>query len=141
MAACLLGNSVRLLAMLVGLSRIGVSFSLINPALPARALSIFGFPVSPILYTLEGRAREEYLMTVIRGEKTSDQTVVTLVALAEKAGAPVVMPRLGQPFEPARFERIDPRWREVAAPKGQVAAAVEAEPEVAADASVPWPLD
>jgi acyl-CoA dehydrogenase len=40
-------------------------------ALPARYLSIFGFPVSPILYTLEGRARDEYLMPVIRGEKTS----------------------------------------------------------------------
>ena len=40
-------------------------------ALPSRSLSIFGFPVSPILYTLEGRAREEYLMPVIRGEKTS----------------------------------------------------------------------
>ena len=30
-----------------------------------------GFPVSPILYTLEGDAREEYLLPVIRGEKTS----------------------------------------------------------------------
>lgn len=40
-------------------------------ALPSRALSIFGFPVSPILYTLEGRAREEYLMPVINGTKTS----------------------------------------------------------------------
>ena len=28
-------------------------------ALPARNLNIFGFPVSPILYTLEGRARDE----------------------------------------------------------------------------------
>jgi acyl-CoA dehydrogenase len=40
-------------------------------ALPSRSLSIFGFPVSPILYTLEGRAREEYLLPVIGGEKTS----------------------------------------------------------------------
>src|SRR6266567_5975811 len=40
-------------------------------ALPARHLSLFGFPVSPILYTLEGEAREKYLMPVIRGEKTS----------------------------------------------------------------------
>src|SRR5215475_6842927 len=30
-------------------------------ALPARNLSIFGPPVSPILYTLEGEAREKYL--------------------------------------------------------------------------------
>jgi acyl-CoA dehydrogenase len=40
-------------------------------ALPSRSLSIFGFPVSPILYTLEGRARDEYLLPVISGEKTS----------------------------------------------------------------------
>src|SRR5215813_10864697 len=40
-------------------------------ALPARHVSLFGFPVSPILYTLEGEAREHYLLPVIRGEKTS----------------------------------------------------------------------
>jgi acyl-CoA dehydrogenase len=40
-------------------------------ALPARYLTIFGPPVSPILYTLEGEAREKYLMPVIRGEKKS----------------------------------------------------------------------
>ena len=40
-------------------------------SLPSRSLSIFGFPVSPILYTLEGRARDEYLLPVISGEKTS----------------------------------------------------------------------
>jgi acyl-CoA dehydrogenase len=38
-------------------------------ALPARNLSIFGPPVSPILYKLEGAAREKYLLPVIRGEK------------------------------------------------------------------------
>ena len=38
-------------------------------ALPARGMSIFGPPVSPILYKLEGQARESYLMPVIRGEK------------------------------------------------------------------------
>ncbi len=40
-------------------------------ALPSRAVNIFGFPVSPILYTLEGRAKEEYLLPVINGTKTS----------------------------------------------------------------------
>ena len=38
-------------------------------ALPARGMSIFGPPVSPILYKLEGQARENYLIPVIRGEK------------------------------------------------------------------------
>jgi acyl-CoA dehydrogenase len=40
-------------------------------ALPARNLNIFGPPVSPILYTLEGKAREQYLLPVISGEKRS----------------------------------------------------------------------
>ncbi len=40
-------------------------------ALPARNLNIFGPAVSPILYTLEGEAREQYLLPVIRGEKKS----------------------------------------------------------------------
>jgi acyl-CoA dehydrogenase len=40
-------------------------------ALPARNLNIFGPPVSPILYTLEGEAREQYLLPVISGEKRS----------------------------------------------------------------------
>jgi acyl-CoA dehydrogenase len=42
-----------------------------STALPARGLGIFGPPVSPILYRLEGEAREKYLMPVIRGEKRS----------------------------------------------------------------------
>ena len=42
-----------------------------STALPARYVSIFGPPVSPILYTLEGRARDEYLYPVIRSEKKS----------------------------------------------------------------------
>jgi len=40
-------------------------------ALPSRGVSVFGPPVSPILYRLEGAAREKYLMPVIRGEKQS----------------------------------------------------------------------
>ena len=40
-------------------------------ALPARNLNIFGPPVSPILYPLEGEAREQYLLPVISGEKRS----------------------------------------------------------------------
>jgi acyl-CoA dehydrogenase len=40
-------------------------------ALPSRNVHIFGPSVSPILYQLEGKAREAYLMPVIRGEKRS----------------------------------------------------------------------
>src|ERR1700680_2514233 len=42
-----------------------------TPALPSRNVNVFGPPVSPILYRLEGAAREKYLMPVIRGEKRS----------------------------------------------------------------------
>ena len=40
-------------------------------SLPARNVNIFGPAVSPILYTLEGEAREKYLLPVISGEKNS----------------------------------------------------------------------
>ena len=40
-------------------------------ALPSRNVNIFGPPVSPILYRLEGEAREKYLMPVISGERRS----------------------------------------------------------------------
>jgi acyl-CoA dehydrogenase len=40
-------------------------------ALPSRNVNIFGPSVSPILYGLEGEAREKYLMPTIRGEKRS----------------------------------------------------------------------
>ena len=40
-------------------------------ALPSRAASIFGPPVSPILFHLNDAQKEAYLYPVIRGEKTS----------------------------------------------------------------------
>ena len=40
-------------------------------ALPSRNVNVFGPSVSPILYQLDGEARENYLMPVIRGEKRS----------------------------------------------------------------------
>ncbi len=40
-------------------------------SLPARNVNIFGPAVSPILYTLEGEAREKYLLPVISGAKKS----------------------------------------------------------------------
>src|SRR5262249_31279378 len=42
-----------------------------STSLPSRGMSLFGPPVSPILFQLEGEAREKYLMPVIRGEKRS----------------------------------------------------------------------
>jgi L-ascorbate metabolism protein UlaG (beta-lactamase superfamily) len=42
-----------------------------------------------------------------------DQPAEALFELAPKAGARLVMPRLGQPVEPDRADRIEPWWREV----------------------------
>jgi hypothetical protein len=57
-------------------------------------------------------------------------------------GAHLVMPRLGEPVEPSRVERIDPWWR--LAPPIEAPAKAEP-PEPAApdeiDATVPWPID
>jgi L-ascorbate metabolism protein UlaG (beta-lactamase superfamily) len=40
-----------------------------------------------------------------------DQPAETLLQLAPRAGAQLIMPRLGQATEPARAERVEPWWR------------------------------
>jgi L-ascorbate metabolism protein UlaG (beta-lactamase superfamily) len=42
-----------------------------------------------------------------------DEPAETLVEEAPKRGVRLVMPRLGAPVEPARFERVEPWWRVV----------------------------
>jgi hypothetical protein len=44
-----------------------------------------------------------------------DDPAETLVKLAPGRGAHLVMPRLGEPMEPSRVERVEPWWRGVAA--------------------------
>jgi L-ascorbate metabolism protein UlaG (beta-lactamase superfamily) len=44
-----------------------------------------------------------------------DEPAETLVQLAPARGAHLVMPRLGAAVEPARVERVDPWWRQLAA--------------------------
>ena len=44
-----------------------------------------------------------------------DEPAETLVQLAPARGAHLVMPRLGVPTEPSRFERVEPWWRGVEA--------------------------
>jgi L-ascorbate metabolism protein UlaG (beta-lactamase superfamily) len=71
-----------------------------------------------------------------------DEPPETLLRLAPAMGAHLVMPRLGEPVEPSRVERIDPWWR--LAPPIEAPAKAEP-PEPAApdeiDATVPWPID
>src|SRR5213075_1689345 len=42
-----------------------------------------------------------------------DQPAESLLALGPKAGAQLVMPRLGEPVEPSHAERVEPWWRVV----------------------------
>ena len=100
-AACLLDNSVRLLAMLVGLSRIGVSFSLINPALPARALSHAVAAVPPDIVFLNGQAAAalagERLPPCVRLERSDSDEFARWIA-----------PHDGRPLTPAESSPATP---------------------------------
>jgi len=62
-----------------------------------------------------------------------------LLELGPKAGARLVMPRLGQPVEPAHAERVEAWWRVVdttaRGPEPDAPAAITM------PKAMPWPLD
>ncbi|GAC1451789.1 MAG: MBL fold metallo-hydrolase [Steroidobacteraceae bacterium] len=67
-----------------------------------------------------------------------DQPAEVLLDLGSKTGAPLVMPRLGEPVEPAHADRVQPWWRGVDS--------LPVRPAVAALAgtlpkAMPWPPD
>ncbi|HEY8053448.1 MAG TPA: MBL fold metallo-hydrolase [Steroidobacteraceae bacterium] len=67
-----------------------------------------------------------------------DQPAETLLELAPKMGAQIVMPRLGEPVEPAHGERIEPWWR------GVDTSPIAPEADTPADTlpkAMSWPLD
>ncbi|MEO6324096.1 MAG: MBL fold metallo-hydrolase, partial [Thermoanaerobaculia bacterium] len=72
-----------------------------------------------------------------------DQPAEKLLELAPKAVARLVMPRLGEPVEPAhaegRAENVVPWWRGVDASEAPPAS--EAVEETELPAAMPWPLD
>jgi L-ascorbate metabolism protein UlaG (beta-lactamase superfamily) len=72
-----------------------------------------------------------------------DQPAETLLELGPKAGARLVMPRLGQPVEPEHAEGIEPWWRVV--DTAVDTAARESEPDTPAATTMPkampWPID
>ena len=65
-----------------------------------------------------------------------DAPAEELVALAPRAGARLLMPRLGAPLEPAHEHRIEAWWRGVDSPGTRTAAPVVEMPR-----DIPWPLD
>ena len=68
-----------------------------------------------------------------------DQPAEALLELGPKAGAQLLMPRLGEPVEPAHIDGVKPWWRAVDA------TAREPEPDppqaITLPKAVPWPLD
>jgi L-ascorbate metabolism protein UlaG (beta-lactamase superfamily) len=69
-----------------------------------------------------------------------DEPAETLLALGTKRGAQLLMPRLGEPVEPAHGHALTPWWRGAAARARAPAPAVPAE-VTAIPKSMPWPLD
>ncbi len=68
-----------------------------------------------------------------------DEPVETLLEQGPKRGVPLVMPRLGEPVEPAHVERVVPWWRTVDRQKSR-----ETEPEshdTAVPSPIQWPID
>jgi L-ascorbate metabolism protein UlaG (beta-lactamase superfamily) len=68
-----------------------------------------------------------------------DEPPETLLALGEKQGVQLVMPRLGEPVEPARADRVTPWWRVVDA--GARNETYPPAPALTLPKSMPWPLD
>ncbi|RZL36128.1 MAG: hypothetical protein EOP35_11635 [Rubrivivax sp.] len=70
-----------------------------------------------------------------------DQPAETLLALGPKQGAQLLMPRLGEPVEPAHGERAAPWWRAADAPAGKRSRPVEPDDPAKLPKAMPWPLD
>ena len=70
-----------------------------------------------------------------------DQPAETLLELAPKQGAQLLMPRLGEAVEPSHGEAVRPWWREADAPTGKRAKPVEREDVSKRPTAMPWPLD
>jgi L-ascorbate metabolism protein UlaG (beta-lactamase superfamily) len=65
-----------------------------------------------------------------------DQPPETLFELGPKAGAQLLMPRLGEAVEPAHADGVEPWWRGVDA----AVPAPRAEPEATLPKAMPWPI-
>jgi hypothetical protein len=66
-----------------------------------------------------------------------DDPVETLVRLAQESDAQLVLPKLGEPVEPAHDRRVDAWWRVVDA-RGRSSPAV---PQTSLPKEMPWPID
>ncbi|HMN57940.1 MAG TPA: MBL fold metallo-hydrolase [Ottowia sp.] len=72
-----------------------------------------------------------------------DQPPERLLELAPRAGVQLVMPRLGEPVQPAHAERVQPWWRQGAAPASAPPPVAEPAPPLTPEqvARLDWPGD
>ncbi len=75
-----------------------------------------------------------------------DEPAETLLAQGARRGVPLVMPRLGEPVEPAHVERVSPWWREAERRMPQKVVEGSREPVQESNESkpprrLPWPFD
>jgi len=68
-----------------------------------------------------------------------DEPAETLLSLGAKRGAQLVMPRLGEPVEPAQVERASPWWRSVERQPRREVLAEAADTKI--PKNLPWPVD
>ncbi|HLX81966.1 MAG TPA: MBL fold metallo-hydrolase [Burkholderiales bacterium] len=66
-----------------------------------------------------------------------DQPAEKLLEQGPKAGARLVMPRLGEPVEPAHAGKVEPWWRSVDGREPEP----RTPPEAALPKTMPWPID
>lgn len=69
-----------------------------------------------------------------------DEPAETLLAMAPARGVQLVMPRLGEPVEPAHADAVTPWWRGVDSRSGRGEAAAD-EAVLTMPKSMPWPAD
>jgi L-ascorbate metabolism protein UlaG (beta-lactamase superfamily) len=68
-----------------------------------------------------------------------DQPAETLLELGDRAGAQLVMPRLGEPVDPSHADAVRPWWREVETEADK--RRPEAPEDTRLPKSMPWPVD
>jgi len=68
-----------------------------------------------------------------------DQPAERLLELAPQTGAQLLIPRLGQPVEPAHAESVEPWWRQVE--NALIPTANPTNAVITLPAAAPWPLD
>jgi L-ascorbate metabolism protein UlaG (beta-lactamase superfamily) len=69
-----------------------------------------------------------------------DQPAEALLKLGPRAGAQLLMPRLGEPAEPNHAKRVEPWWRAVDTIAEQPQPTAEPAPDTL-PAAMPWPID